>query len=164
MNQFREVVSRIGNDRPISLVLTSALWAVQFFVKAVWTLRHWSLFPYPFLMLALAPLVQLLLLWSYWNGYSWARYLVLIVSSLELIAGLIRLPALLHLTTTVKGGELANVFNLCVSSYFVAWLSSSEARHYFSTEARHERQSLASYEEWQRRQGEPSMAKPTTKV
>ena|ERR1035438_9031565 len=114
MNQFREVVSRIGNDRPISLVLTSALWAVQFFVKAVWILRHWSLFPYPFLMLALAPLVQLLLLWSYWNGYSWARYLVLIVSSLELIAGLIRLPALLHLTTTSKV-ESWRTYSICAS-------------------------------------------------
>jgi glucose-6-phosphate-specific signal transduction histidine kinase len=149
----------------MSLVLTSALWVTEFFfVKVVWMWTHWSTFHYSFLVFPLIPLVQSVLLWSYWNGYSWVRYLQLIVCSLTAIKSLTRLPALLHLTTHVRGGELRNAFDLCVNLYFVVWLSSSEARHYFSTEARHERQSLASYEEWQRRQGEPSMANPTTKM
>jgi hypothetical protein len=90
------------------------------------------------------------LLWFYWKGYSGARWAVLLISTetaINALASLTRLHVFRYLGAVATGGTFLNTCHLCLSLCFVAWLLSPEASKYFTKEARHERLSLAAYEE-----------------
>jgi hypothetical protein len=154
MNRFRVAASRVCDSKPIHLVVTAIIWAFSIAISVIYLTVHWLTVPHPLIAFALVPLFGAGVLWFYWKGYSWTRYLMLLTSVLNAIDALYSLTGLQVLTylgSQVDGGKFPNVCRLCVSTYFIVWLISSEASKYFSTEARHARQSLATYEALRRR-------------
>jgi len=92
---------------------------------------------------------------SYWQGYGWIRYFFLFCFIIEVLTiG----PQLGHShfgsqsATFAPADKIVVVMRLGFSAYMLYWLLSKEARRYFSTDARHERQSLASYRAFQAKQ------------
>jgi hypothetical protein len=132
--------------RPNHLVITAVFWIFSIALSLASLIWYWSAVSHPFLWLLINPLLGAGVLWFYWNGYSWARYFVMVTSILSAIDAFYTLSGL-HILTYIgaeaAGGRVLNICRLCFNLYLVVWLFTSEASRYFSTEARHERQSQA---------------------
>ena len=153
MDRFHTALLKISEGRPTSLVITSAIWAIS--ILFWWIppiVRHWAEIPK---YLVVFPILGTGLLWFYWQGHSWVRYLVLFILSLTLIGDIIKVIGMhvaFYSGIPLTRQMIPKVVRFLIDVYFVAWLSSPEASRYFSTEARHERQSLTAFEDWKRRQ------------
>jgi len=123
------------------------LWSVASGISLIW---HWPGTLPSFLVLVLGLIIWVGFLWFYWNGYSWTRYLAIWSSGLFVIDALFALSkshSLVYLGAEASGNVYLNVLLLGFNLYLFSWLLTSEAAKYFSTDARHQRESLAAYRE-----------------
>jgi hypothetical protein len=146
--------AKTPNNKPRSLLITSALILLSVVIQTATLIWHWHLFGHPVLALIFGLSLGAGLLWFYWDGHPWARYFVLLTSSFGVCDALYSLTGFrgLRFVGSVAQGELyINVSRLCVSIYFIAWLLTPEASKYFNANARTERKSHTAYLKYQRR-------------
>jgi hypothetical protein len=133
------------NRSPIHLVVSAALWAISILLSLASVIWYWAASTHPFFSLLFGPILGAGLLWLYWNGFSGVRYFLILTSVLYAIDALYALTGLhmfSYLGAEAEGAKLLNILRLGISLYIVAWLLTSEASKYFTTEARHERKSM----------------------
>jgi len=148
VSTFRSPAVIRPNNKPLSLVMTSSLILLSVVMEMAALIWRWKLAAYPLFALSIGPLFGAAILWFYWNGYSWSRYFVLLMSLFGVCDALYRLTGfrgLLFVGAVAQGGVYLNVSRLCVGIYFVAWLLTPQASRYFNADARAERKSHAAH-------------------
>lgn len=134
--------------RPTQLLVTTALMTCAIaacLIAAIWL---WSTLPHPLVGSVLLIGTWIPLLWYYWQGYSAARWIVLILGILDIVDALnvlLKVPLLSRFSVPpdLAIGKTKYAIQLCICAYVVGWLLTRQAATYFSTDARRERSAFA---------------------
>jgi len=132
------------SGRPGQLVVTTALMACAVAACLIAAIRLWSTLPHPLAGSVLLIGTWIPLLWFYWQGYSAARWIVLILGILDVIDALnvfLKVPFLARFSAPpdLALGKAKYAIQLCICAYIVGWPLTRQATTYFSTDARRER-------------------------
>jgi hypothetical protein len=130
------------NRKPVNLLCTSVILAAGILYPYLYGIWAGPVKPSWFV----SALLSSILLWFYWRGFGWARYLTLLAQAVTIADSISALNGH-HLMTIANLGahesQLVLVCKILASVYVFGWLLTPQARRYFSAEARHQRESLA---------------------